>query len=92
MNMNETGPAPQTVPSASVDANLQNPEFATHVLNASGRAKAKMIQAIFDDALNGLKAICTPGREFSLVKTHLETASFFAKKSMATNLNNQELY
>lgn len=72
------------------EANKQNPEFATHKLNEEGFGKAAVIRDAFDDCLNTLTQVCSPGREFSVAKTKLEEACFFAKKSMATNLANQQ--
>jgi len=65
--------------------------FAVHMLNEEGKRKAGVIAYSFDNLLSILEANCTEGREFSLVKTKLEEACFYAKKSMAINLNNQEL-
>ncbi len=70
----------------------KNSEFATHILNESGKQKAAAIQETFDTALNTLATICKPGRELSIVKTKLEEASFFAKKAMATDADNQQQY
>lgn len=67
-----------------------NPEFAVHILNEQGVEKAKAIAGIFDTALNALKEHCLQGREFSLVKTKLEEACFFAKKSIANETSNQK--
>ena len=61
-----------------------NKEFEVHILTDNGIGKAKEIAAVFDEALNLLKIICPEGREFSIVKTKLEEACFFAKKSMAS--------
>ena len=61
-----------------------NKEFEVHILTDNGIGKAKEIAAFFDEALNLLKIICPEGREFSIVKTKLEEACFFAKKSMAS--------
>lgn len=69
---------------------VKNAEFATHILNPIGMEKARDIAHIFDDTLEKLSHLCISGREWALVKTHMETACFFAKKSMATNLNNQQ--
>lgn len=60
-----------------------NKEFQVHMLNDSGKAKAAAIAETFDECLEKLLALCPPGRELSLVRTKLEEASFFAKKSMA---------
>jgi hypothetical protein len=68
---------------------IKHPEFAVYTLNNLGYEKALDIAAIFDDTLEKLAQYCPPSREFSIVKTHLETACFFAKKAMAVNPNNQ---
>ena len=60
-----------------------NNEFEVHILTDNGISKAKEIAVVFDEALNFLKIICPEGREFAIVKTKLEEACFFAKKSMA---------
>lgn len=67
-----------------------NPEFEVHLLNDTGITNAKAIAAVFDTALDQLKALCPEGREFSIVKTKLEEASFFAKKGMAKHTSNQK--
>ena len=69
---------------------IKNPEFAVHMLNDLGKERARAIQKAFDDCMNTLWPICQPtGRELSIVRTKLEEACFFAKKSMAINLDNQ---
>lgn len=68
-----------------------NTEFEVHILNATGIEKAKQIAASFDALLEQLKDLCVFGREFSIARTKLEEASFFAKKSMATLPENQKL-
>lgn len=61
-----------------------NQEFQVHMLTEEGKAKATLIAKAFDDCLETLKVLCpTQNREFSIVKTKLEEASFFAKKAMA---------
>lgn len=63
-----------------------SPEFQTHILTDEGIEKAKMIAQVFDDTLVQLEALCPRNtREFSICKTKLEEACFFAKKSMAKN-------
>lgn len=69
---------------------VTNEEFAVHTLNEAGIEKAQQIAAAFDALLETLKGTCVAGRHFSIVKTKLEEASFFAKKSMATDLANQK--
>lgn len=60
-----------------------NPEFTFHLLNETGKEKAMKIANAFDHLLDQLKQLCPENREFSIVKTKLEEAGFFAKKSMA---------
>jgi hypothetical protein len=60
-----------------------NKEFTVHMLNDDGKKKANTIAAAFDECLEKLKTTCPEGRELSIVKTKLEEAAFFAKKSMA---------
>lgn len=66
------------------------PEFKVHLLNEQGISKAQVIAKILDTALTELEKICPPSREFSITRTKLEEASFFAKKSMAKDLINQK--
>lgn len=87
-NMNDTGPM---TGDAVNPLAVKNPEFGVHMLNEGGKLKAREVQAIFDVCLNQLKPICTDGRSFSIVKTKLEEACFFAKKAMAINLGNQDV-
>lgn len=68
-----------------------DPLFQFHRLNEDGIKKAEEIAATFNDCLRVLKAMCPDGREFSIVKTKLEEASFFAKKAMANDKSNQDL-
>jgi hypothetical protein len=77
--MNE---ASQTVPIRS--------EFAVHILNGPGIAKARELAYLFTAFLNDLESVCgVDGREMSIVRTKLEEASFFAKKAMASRPENQ---
>lgn len=63
-----------------------NKEFQVHILTTTGIEKAKELANIFDDLLRRLTFdYCPNNREFSIVKTKLEEACFFAKKSMAIN-------
>lgn len=69
---------------------MPDPLFQFHKLNEDGIIKAQEIAEIFTTALNELRDLCPENtREFSLVKTKLEEASFFAKKSMANLEENQ---
>ena len=65
-----------------------NPEFEVHILSEDGIKAARMIANVFDETLNQLIALCPEGREFSIVKTKMEEASFFAKKAMAKDPEN----
>lgn len=64
---------------------IKNAEFAVHMLNGQGKIVAGMIQDIFDVCLNDLVLTCPPGRQLSIVRTKLEEACFFAKKSVASD-------
>ena len=66
-------------------------EFEVHMLNEDGIKKAQCIAEIFNDTLVALMAYTVTGREFSIVRTKLEEAAFFAKKSMANIPENQKL-
>lgn len=61
-----------------------NREFATHKLNEEGTTKVHKVRNVFDHALEQLKHLCPEGREFSITKTKLEEASFFAIKAVAS--------
>lgn len=66
------------------------PEFAFNALSADGIAKAISIAILFNDVLSDLSVLCPQEtREFSIVKTKLEEACFFAKKAMASDPCNQ---
>lgn len=76
-----------------------NKEFAVHMLNDAGKAKAKRIAEAFDRLLVELTTpatpddpsiVCPPSRETSLLRTKLEEACFFAKKAMASDPVNNE--
>lgn len=69
---------------------MVSPLFQFHKLNASGIVKANAVGLSFADLLEKLESICPQGREFAIVKTKLEEACFFAKKSVATQPDNQE--
>ena len=67
-----------------------NKEFETHILNEQGIQNSKDIAVMFNGLLENLKLICNAEtREFSITKTKLEEACFFAKKSMAIVKENQ---
>lgn len=61
-------------------------EFASHKLNERGQRNAADIASAFSALLDDLendRGCEVKSREFSIVKTKLEEACFFAKKSMA---------
>ena len=59
------------------------PLFQYHALNETGKKEVEWISVWFSDLLGSLEAICPAGRELSIVKTKLEEAAFFAKKSVS---------
>lgn len=67
-----------------------NELFSVHMLNAQGKMKATQIAADFTTLLAQLEAVCPPGRELSIVRTHLQDACFYAKRAMAMKPENQE--
>lgn len=76
-------------------------EFEVHLLNSEGIEKAKRLAEVFDSALTQIETLTSRphgdillpggsnGRELAIVRTHLEIASFFAKKAMAILPENQ---
>jgi hypothetical protein len=66
-------------------------EFAVHILNDIGIAKATALGKIFSDALDAIEAIVPAGRERALVVTKLQEASFFAKRGIAVDPANQKV-
>ena len=69
---------------------MVNTLFQVHRLNEAGLSKAGFIAKAFDLLLNTLEVMCPAGRELAIVKTKLEEAAFFAKKSMANDPQNQQ--
>lgn len=70
-----------------------NKEFSTTKVTPEGVQKINQSRTIFDNALEELKAICPEGREFALVKTKLEEASFFAVKAISyANVGTEDSY
>lgn len=68
-----------------------DPLFEVHRLNQRGMVNANLIADSFSALVEKLKSICPDNtREFSIVKTKLEEAAFFAKKAMAKQPENQE--
>lgn len=68
-----------------------NKEFRVHKLDEFGLSKMQEIADIFDNALTSIINICPEGRELSIVRTKMEEACFFAKKSMAEYFSTQEI-
>ncbi len=66
-----------------------NKEFEVHILSEERLVRAGAISRLFDSMLDQLKQLCEESlpasREFSIVKTKLEEACFFAKKCMANH-------
>lgn len=68
-----------------------DPAFAFHKLNETGKRRAVEIAEAFSELLVDLGPLgALGGREGALVKTKLEEACFFAKKSMAVQAENQD--
>lgn len=78
-----------------------NQLFGYKTLNEEGVGKSNEISIAFDELLTKLELLCgytdiaglrvmANGREFSIVKTKLEEASMYAKKSMSLALSNQK--
>lgn len=65
--------------------------FKVHKLNALGFSRAKDLAKGFSDLADLIDQFAPEsGREKSIAMTHLETACFFAKKSLAQREENQE--
>ena len=68
-----------------------NEAFRVHMLNDTGKEKARKIAESFDRLLSEVEDVCSPsGREIAIVRTKLEEACFFAKKAMANRPQNQQ--
>lgn len=68
-----------------------NKEFTSYPLSADGFGKVTQTRIAFDTLLEALKTLCPESREFSLVKTKLEEASFFAVKAISADSANQKV-
>ena len=67
------------------------PEFGVHRLNEHGLSLADVLATAFSNFLTEIEGIAgTGGREMAIVRTKLEEASFFAKKAMASQPQNQQ--
>lgn len=70
---------------------MSNPLFRVHKLNQTGLTLASVMAEQFEKLHNDLEPVCKgSGREWSIVKTKLEEAAFFAKKAMAMDPNFHE--
>jgi hypothetical protein len=66
-------------------------EFAVHMLNETGKSRARTLADLFSDLLDNVEFLVgSQGREIAIVRTKLEEASFFAKKAMASRPENQQ--
>lgn len=70
--------------------NSMRTEFQVHILNEAGVVKATALGEIFSTALDQIEALVPAGRERALVVTKLQEASFFAKRGIAVNPDNQK--
>jgi hypothetical protein len=66
-----------------------DPLFQVHKLNEGGLQRAQELADRFNGLLVELNRLLPEGREFSIVKTKLEEAAFFAKKAIAKRPENQ---
>lgn len=62
-----------------------DPLFGYVKLNDAGREKATNIARYFTNLLEEIESIIPKGRELSIVRTKLEEASFYAKKSLVND-------
>jgi hypothetical protein len=68
------------------------PEFKAYKLNAQGIMAIEELRAKFSILLDYLEYFCSAStREFSIAKTKLEEALFFANKAISLNPENQEI-
>ena len=66
-------------------------QFGSHMLNANGKVVAAEVGGAFALLLSSLKTLGVDGRELAIVTTKLEEACFFAKRSIASKSENQEV-
>jgi hypothetical protein len=66
-------------------------EFKVHRLNGEGLAQADHLAEVFGTALGMVQMILkrVPSREYSLVVTKMQEASYWAKRAMAMQPGNQ---
>jgi hypothetical protein len=67
---------------------IKNDEFKVHILNEAGIQKAQELGGKFDEFLTNLDL--NKDRYGAIVRTKLEEACFFAKKSLASKPENQK--
>jgi hypothetical protein len=65
-----------------------DPLFSSVHLNDKGTDRAREISIAFSKLLYYLEDTLPKGREFAIVRTKLEEASFYAKKSLSTAMEN----
>ncbi len=68
---------------------MPDPLFESYPLNEAGQKKTVLITEAFNGLLTELRPVCPEGREWSIVKTKLEEAAFYARKAMALAPINQ---
>jgi hypothetical protein len=67
-------------------------EFQVHLLNSEGIDRAKALAYLFSKFLNDVESITgNAGREVSIIRTKLQEASYFAKRAVATRVENQQV-
>jgi hypothetical protein len=67
-----------------------NKLFTVHRLNTKGLELAGTIAQAFSDFLDTIEATCPDGRDLAIVRTKLQEANFFAKRSIAELPVNQD--
>ena len=63
-------------------------EFGLHNLTNEAAKECHDVGTLFSVFLDNLETVCPPGREFALVKTKLQEACYFAKKSIGLEPSN----
>ena len=63
-------------------------DFKFIALNDKGRAECQKVEEVFNNAYAILQGLCPSCREFNLVFTKLQEASYFAKKAVSLNEEN----
>ena len=65
-------------------------DYGFHKMNSIGQTRSRQIGEMFEELEKNLNLHFFDQRTKALCMTHLETACFFAKKSMALNTDNQD--